>query len=1283
MSLHGETNEKQLSGFEEFERHLIRQRYSIRDPETGERPEKTYENIIDRIAGYVTSISFPISKEIIEEALRAAYQRCLTFATPALMNLGNPYGKRKGYYSCFPLGPIGDSTKEIFEYLQTASTVFQYAGGVGLDFSKLRPRHAPVDSGQGNSCLIGDTIVYRDRPVLSTKDNQITLYKLNQLTKFNLQQIKIRSFDEVRGVFFRNHILNIMDNGITSVFEVVTDKGYRIQATLNHRFMNKDCKYQFLENFVIGDIVAINGTNVNTAYIEVNSKRLCSACGQNLRYQTYSVCYSCHINLHRKTSECKLCEKRIQTGSLCCNSCFNELQKQENAGDLSKRQRQECHEYRIRHRLCEICGIGEQNARIEIHHKDFDPGNNNHSNLIALCRQCHVNTHSRQEFLGNPYRHKYLDFDKIISIKYVGEKQVFDLQMEGPNHNFIANGFISHNSGPAGFIPLFEAAAQCISQGGKRRGAMLGQIDYDHSDILEIVNLKRENRNLQSINISINAFGDFWEKKELIKQIAQSMWISGDPGLLFTDNMSQNSPYPVNLKPLAKYVNPCVVGDTLLRSPCGDIKIKDLVESGVQEIPVYCCNPRTGELAIKIGRNPRKTSTNKKVLKITFSRGKSGSDFIIVTEDHKFLRDTLYEVAAKDLIRGDRIKSFSKYSYSTGCQVPIEEYYVLSNGHEIRESHFVLEWKEGCKINWGRHSGCYHAHHKDENHLNNHPDNLEAILAYDHFVYHSTGEKNPRYGQNVSEETKSKMSFAAREWRTKDALHLASRFLSEGICIDSPSDWRKIDNAYPSVETIFNYFDNWNDFLRAASEFNHIVMLIEPWGEEDVYNITVDDYHTVAWNSIITLNCSEYTSLPFSSCNLLTVNTLKCSPSYSDFEELGYYATHLGNMILWITLTREGEGLPKESIHFENFYDTLRTIRPVGVGLAGLAEYLYMNKCEYGDIFTLKKIYDALARGTLKASGEWYMATKTEAEWDPTYKDKHLSEIGYSGSTRFWNTTTLCQAPTGSVSQFLRCISTGIEPFTSFSVKRQFIDTETNNLRTVTLDSTVPKTCELKHISWETQLEVTAAIQSWLHTSASKTINVPKETPVNDIEQLIWAAKSKELKGLTVFREGCSLESIVSSSGNDDGVAPLSDCLQSAKYKFKGQSSVYIFITYDPSEPSSPKEVFIEVGKSGTKINSLCNGIARQASLALRSGTRPEMIIKSLSGNDDGDFLVNSRCGRATSIPDAVALALQDFIGQDIATDEVYDICPVCHKHTFSRSGQGCKTCQKCGHSTC
>jgi thymidylate synthase (FAD) len=35
---------------------------------------------------------------------------------------------------------------------------------------------------------------------------------------------------------------------------------------------------------------------------------------------------------------------------------------------------------------------------------------------------------------------------RIVAITYAGEQETYDLEMDGPNHNFVANGIVTHNS---------------------------------------------------------------------------------------------------------------------------------------------------------------------------------------------------------------------------------------------------------------------------------------------------------------------------------------------------------------------------------------------------------------------------------------------------------------------------------------------------------------------------------------------------------------------------------------------------------------------------------------------------------------------------------------------------------------------------------------------------------------------------------------------------------------------------------------------------------------------
>jgi thymidylate synthase (FAD) len=125
------------------------------------------------------------------------------------------------------------------------------------------------------------------------------------------------------------------------------------------------------------------------------------------------------------------------------------------------------------------CAICASNDRLSAHHVDPVWHNANRardeSNLISLCRPCHSRVHAdnlelalldavtsgtalQQFFDDKPrqprHRAKRLpkttrltrQFAKIVKIELVGEEMTYDLEVSGPFHNFVANGFVVHNS---------------------------------------------------------------------------------------------------------------------------------------------------------------------------------------------------------------------------------------------------------------------------------------------------------------------------------------------------------------------------------------------------------------------------------------------------------------------------------------------------------------------------------------------------------------------------------------------------------------------------------------------------------------------------------------------------------------------------------------------------------------------------------------------------------------------------------------------------------------------
>jgi ribonucleoside-diphosphate reductase alpha chain len=123
------------------------------------------------------------------------------------------------------------------------------------------------------------------------------------------------------------------------------------------------------------------------------------------------------------------------------------------------------------------------------------------------------------------------------------------------------------SSGVVGFLPVYNAVVDSVKQGGMRRGAALGLLRIDHPDILEYIGCKEKEGTFSNFNLSVAITDKFMacvardaemplinprngEKKGsiraryLLNLIAQNMWQSGDPGIVFFDNCQKNNPTP-------------------------------------------------------------------------------------------------------------------------------------------------------------------------------------------------------------------------------------------------------------------------------------------------------------------------------------------------------------------------------------------------------------------------------------------------------------------------------------------------------------------------------------------------------------------------------------------------------------------------------------------------------------------------------------------------------------------------------------------------------------------
>lgn len=249
-------------------------------------------------------------------------------------------------------------------------------------------------------CLAGDVEVWSGSQQKGKWDGvkrKWTMKELFEKTKTShgrsrLKLVTIRCFDGVK--FVPARIKNIVSSGVKDVYEVVLLNGRKIKSSLDHKFFGEN-GWEPLKDFSFGDSMACNG--------------------QLLTKRTF-------------TPEHKEKIRKNMTGS--GNHRWKGISASRNACQLrAKRAVPNLKE-------CNRCDSAEKLHR---HHKDEDVLNNAVDNIEVLCATCHQNHHK----VGSEMT---IRWSSIKEVNYIGKEETYDLEVDHPAHNFVANGVVTHNS---------------------------------------------------------------------------------------------------------------------------------------------------------------------------------------------------------------------------------------------------------------------------------------------------------------------------------------------------------------------------------------------------------------------------------------------------------------------------------------------------------------------------------------------------------------------------------------------------------------------------------------------------------------------------------------------------------------------------------------------------------------------------------------------------------------------------------------------------------------------
>lgn len=135
-----------------------------------------------------------------------------------------------------------------------------------------------------------------------------------------------------------------------------------------------------------------------------------------------------------------------------------------------------------------------------------------------------------------------------------------------------------------------------------------------------------------------------------------------------------------------------------------------------------------------------------------------------------------------------------------------------------------------------------------------------------------------------------------------------------------------------------------------------------------------------------------------------------------------------------------------------------------------------------------------------------------------------------------------------------------------------------------------------------------------------------------------------------------------------------------------------LYVTVNKNEGGAPIEVFIHLGKAGSTVNTLVDALGRMISIALQHGVPVYTIVNQLSYIKSGEAYEQEGGEWTTSIPDAVAYALEKSLG--LSRLHVTELLKGESKRTVTgelcgRCGGAivkigaCTVCLNCGESTC
>lgn len=845
-------------------------------------------------------------------------------------------------------------------------------------------------------------------------------------------------------------------------------------------------------------------------------------------------------------------------------------------------------------------------------------------------------------------------------------------------------------SGPISFMKIYDLAiGETIRQGGLRAGAMMATFDYRHPDILEFITCKQTETDLTHFNVSVlvtkeffdavekNATIDLWfpdyknyatyneewdgdfdswktlnkpikiyktiKARDIWNKIIDNSWMNGEPGVIFKDVVNKNTPHPKDTILIS--TNPCLYKDTVMFDNNNLHPISTEVSNS---------NFKSWKTGIK------------SCIKLITNAGHE----IIVTPDHKImLEDGTFIDAQRTLNK--KIKwglgnwetnDFTDKNYilegflfgdgflcggQKGVGVKINITKEKEVAELLAEHGFYLEpcgnfylnrEKLPFKVDFLQNKTFDRS--LSEEQLFNTKDYLKSFLIG---LYEANGSVNNN--SQISLKTTSKIlaqqvqlilsAFGIESWINENKSYIVKWINGEYTSKISYNLQIAPRNAFKFKEKI-GFLSNYkNDKIkklvrpyRTSLKVKSIEKCAKPL---EVWDFNIQTHFNMA-NGIVVHNCGEQALIPYSVCNLVSINLTKFFiPELKsfDFKEFA--------QCLEVALRFGDNSIDVADYGLDKINEIARTYRNVGIGVMGWADLLIQLEIKYDSEAALDWIHKI---------GSFMHNTLDQ------YSQKLGQEKGTAKDNIRRNIAVSSIQPTGTVSM-ISGVSSGIEPNFDFVIYRKdetgehtvYNQIAENYLRTNKTNILPDYFVKANDIDYMWHLKHLEHWQIYIENGISKTINLPNAATKKDIEQALWFAhKTNCIKAFTVYRDGSrdlqvlnstKKEEIVVESLAKDLFALPEKLLQERPDRYYGYTekvpaangNIYLTINKELSEDDYKivreilqnrgkiVEVFGSFGKSGSDISGYINAICRLISTSIRKyGADIQELIDTIKG---------------------------------------------------------------------